>query len=349
MIKAIAWAVALVVAYLSLDRLPKWKKWLHSVQFAAFPVLFNLWLYWITKDIYFRFSDGEPLRWVAITDHGLLSYAKPGFGPDGKPLVQVTRENFKNFKNLSSPLVRIDPENAEWFSPNTAEAMIYYARNNDGTFEFFNRWGYHPGNDEELKPVTKQVKVEYEAWKELRLENEKRAKRMIELKTLFRPIVTDPKDTNIGVVVVRDPPASNNSDQVEKQLLSGLHNAAPKIVFLENYFTPTFSQKGYFDQAYQGDVSTLQEANALSPIDYLLLCRVKTLSEPNSLAQGLVTCRIHFDFRTLDKNGTQVNRGSFDAVGPGLSEEQALDRGMEMLMEKHSSEVLTGIVRKTTN
>jgi hypothetical protein len=111
LIEAIAWAVAIIVAYLGLDRLPKLTKWLHSVRpFAAFPVLFNLWLYWITKDTYFRFSDGKPLQWVAVTDHGLLSYAKPGFGPDGKPLIQVTRENFKNFKNLSSPLVRIDPE-----------------------------------------------------------------------------------------------------------------------------------------------------------------------------------------------------------------------------------------------
>ena len=51
-------------------------------------------------------------------------------------------------------------------------------------------------------------------------------------------------------------------------------------------------------------------------------------------------------FLLLDKDGRQANRGNFEVAGPGLSEALALDRGIELLTERHSTGFLTGITRK---
>jgi hypothetical protein len=361
LLKAIGWALTLLVAYLISRKKAKFlKRWL---VLGILPVLFNLGLYLVTKDLYFRFSDGAPLQWAAITDEGVIYYAKPGFGPDGKPLVRVTAENIKRFKNVGGEVSAVDPERVEWFSPNTGEASIYYYKSPSGDFEFYNRWAHHPGNGQELKPVTVEVRAEYEAWKKERLERESQIKteqaqieekkaaddaresRLRELRELFRPVVTDPKVVNIALVVVCES-KSADCDRVTQRLLSGLQSAAPNVVFLPDYCTPDFTEKGYFEKAYQGDVSALKEIDGFSPIDYLLLCKVNLVTTSSPAGQDLFTCRIDLSFLLLDKDGRQANRGNFEVAGPGLSEAQAVDRGIELLTERHSTGFLTGITTK---
>ena len=359
--KAVGWALALVVAYLTCARKAKFlKRW---QVLGILPVLFNLGLYLLTKDLYFRFSDGTPLQWAAVSDYGVVFYAKPGFGPDGKPLLRVTAENIKRFKYLDGGLSAVNPEHVDWFSPNTGEANIFYYKSPSGSFEFYNRWAHHPGNGQELKPVTAEVRSEYDAWKKERLEretsakaeqaqlkekkgaNDARERHLRELRSLFRPIVTDSNKVNIGLVVMCDS-KSADCDQVAQKLLSGLQAAAPKIVFLPDYFTQDFIEKGYFEKAYQGDASVLKEVAALSPIDYLLLCKVTVLTASNPAIQDLFTSRIDFGFLLLDREGKQANRGNFEVAGPGFSKELALDRGIGLLTERHASQFLGGITTK---
>jgi hypothetical protein len=361
LLKAIGWALALLIAYLICWRKVKFlKRWR---VLGILPVLFNLGLYLLTKDLYFRFSDGTPLQWAAITDHGVIYYAKPGFGPDGKPLVRVTAENIKRFKNVGGGMSAVDPERAEWFSPNTGEASIYYYKSPSGDFEFYNSWAHHPGNGQELQPVTVEVRAEYEAWKKERLALESRIKaeqsqieekkaaddaresRLRELRALFRPIVIDSKEVNIALVVMCAS-KSADCDYVAQRLLSGLQSAAPNIVFVPDYCTPDFMDKGYFEKAYQGDVSVVKEIAGFSPIDYLLLCKVKTVTTASPAVHDLFTCRIDLGFLLLDKEGRRPNRGNLEVVGPGLSEALAVDRSIEMVIERHSTEFLAGITSK---
>jgi hypothetical protein len=361
LLKAIGWAVALLVVYLICARRAKFLKRWRVLGFL--PVVFNLGFYFLTKDLYFRFSDGAPLQWADITDHGVVYYAKPGFGADGRPLVRVTADNFKRLKNLTGGLSAVNPEQVEWFSPNTGDASIYYFKSATGDFEFYDRWGHHPGNGQELKPVTPEVRAEYDARKKEGLErelllrstqvqleqqkaaDEARDSRLSQLRALFRPIVTDAKNVNIALVVMCDS-KSVDCDLVREKLISGLQSAAPNIVFLPNYCTPDFIDKGYFEKAYNGDVSVVKEIDGFSPIDYLLLCKANVVTTSSSAGQDLFTCRIDLGFLLLDKDGRQANRGNFEVAGPGLSEALALDRGIELLTERHSTGFLTGITRK---
>src|SRR5260370_28180672 len=116
---------------------------------------------------------------------------------------------------------------------------------------------------------------------------------------------------------------SADCDQVVRRLLSGLQAAAPKIVFLPDYFTQDFIEKGYFEKAYQGDASVLKEVAALSPIDYLLLCKVTVLTASNPAIQDLFTTRIDFGFLLLDRERKQANRVNFEVAAPGFSKELA--------------------------
>jgi hypothetical protein len=48
----------------------------------------------------------------------------------------VTAGNFKRLKNLTGGLSAVNPEQVEWFSPNTGDASIYYFKSAAGDFEF---------------------------------------------------------------------------------------------------------------------------------------------------------------------------------------------------------------------
>jgi hypothetical protein len=69
-----------------------------------------------------------------------------------------------------------------------------------------------------------------------------------------------------------------------------------------------------------------------------------TTSSP--AAQDLFTCRIDLCFLLLNKDGRQANRGNFEVFGPGLSQVLALDRGIEIVTDRHSTDFLTGITSK---
>jgi hypothetical protein len=140
---------------------------------------------------------------------------------------------------------------------------------------------------------------------------------------------------------------SDNCDQVSRQLLSGLESAAPKIVFLPDYCTPDFIEKGYFEKAYQGDASAIKEVDGLCPSDYLLLCKIKSVTVPSSAARNSFTCRIDLGFLLLDREGRESNRGNFQVAGPGLSEELAVERGMAALTEQYSYQFLPGFPGKS--
>jgi hypothetical protein len=52
-------------------------------------------------------------------------------------------------------------------------------------------------------------------------------------------------------------------------------------------------------------------------------------------------------FLLLDEDGTQAKRGNFEVADPGLSEALALERGIELLTERHSTGFSIGITRKS--
>ena len=55
---------------------------------------------------------------------------------------------------------------------------------------------------------------------------------------------------------------------------------------------------------------------------------------------GLVTSHINLNFRVIDKTGKQVDTGTIQCAGPGLTERESYNRAIELLFQKHSTEIL---------
>jgi len=140
---------------------------------AVFLILYNIGLYQLTKDVQFSFSDGRTMKWYALTPEGVKFYdrsgVEPGYGIQLKP---VTPEVIRHLKLIEKVEFNpVDPEKAIWFNPTTGDPQIWYYQSAGGIFEFFNKPGYHPLTGETLKPVNKQIHLE---WLEKRKKGELR-------------------------------------------------------------------------------------------------------------------------------------------------------------------------------
>jgi hypothetical protein len=278
-------------------------------------------------------------------------------------LIQVTPENYYKLKALDEPLLVVDPEKVDWFNKNTDAPELYFCKHSDGTFEFFNRWGYDPQNNAELQPVTAQVREEYENGRRIKLEEantasslnavavakEKQDERDTQIradqlarlnffKSLFNQKIADPAKHNVVLSVES---TSSNDEFLEGRLIDLLtnHSKLPDISILGGYFSPEFKKSGYFDKAFNGDTSSISEAGAFHPIAAIILCKVESQVKPNQIEDGIVNCDLTLSYVLIDNRGREIGNGAFSVTGLGTTEQQALERALEVLVEKHSDDI----------
>jgi hypothetical protein len=137
---------------------------------GAMAVLFNLSLYAMTKDQAFEFKSGKALKWYAITQEGVVYFDRPGTDPKyGIKLKEVTPENVVVLRRIQNgEYVPIDPKEKPLFNPITGDPQAWFYRHPDGTFEFYDKPGFHPKNGNELAPVTRAVYGEWQEWEKRR-------------------------------------------------------------------------------------------------------------------------------------------------------------------------------------
>lgn len=128
-------------------------------------VLYNVGLYYGTKDAYFAFAKGETLKWCAITPEGVKCSDRPGVDPTyGIPLQAVTPEKVKELLLLQKGEFKpIDPtkEGKPFFNPLTGEPQVWYYKYPDGTVEFYDKPISHPITGARLRPVTQEIILEW--------------------------------------------------------------------------------------------------------------------------------------------------------------------------------------------
>jgi hypothetical protein len=149
-------------------------------------VLYNVGLFFATRDASFGFASGETLKWYAMTPEGVRYYDHPGVDPIyGIELKPVTRDNVRELKRLEQgEALPIDPEQVEFFNAFTGDPQVWYSRDGNGKWEFYNRPGYHPRTGAELHPVSHEL---YEEWFR-ELKEEKRHQREAEKEARQREV-----------------------------------------------------------------------------------------------------------------------------------------------------------------
>ena len=59
--------------------------------------------------------------------------------------------------------------------------------------------------------------------------------------------------------------------------------------------------------------------------------------------EGIISCNISFSFKVFGKKGILIDSGTVSIIGPGYSEETALKRGLEMIVEKDYNRIFRNI------
>ena len=126
-------------------------------------VLYNLSLFWVTREISFSTSGGAPIKWYALTPEGVKFYDRAGVDPNyGIQLKPVTPEVIRKLKLLEKGEFKpVDPARVTFFNPITGEAQVWYYRYPDGALEFYDKPGHHPLTGAPLQAVTQEVYFEW--------------------------------------------------------------------------------------------------------------------------------------------------------------------------------------------
>lgn len=317
--------------------------------------VFFLSLFFLSKDIYFAHSGEETLKWYALTPDGVKFYDSPGIDPVyGITLKPVTPDVIRNLKLLQKGESKtVDPENISWFNPITGDSQIWYYQYPDGSYEFYDKPGYHPITGDPLKPATKQIYFEWKEKAKTRKEQQiamgprpdisEKERRLQEFKSIINRVSNiHPSKPNVAMVIESKRTESGISP--ENALYNHLRTERANII-INLFKEESFKEKGFFREIYDGNTELLKQTDALSKIDNLILGRLNySFSKGTGIDRDLVSCNINFSYKVINKNSDIIKSDSISVIGPGFSEDVALERGLEMLTEKYSNRIFKSVL-----
>jgi hypothetical protein len=325
-------------------------------------IIYNLSLFFLTKDIYFTFSQGSNLKWYALTPEGVKYFDRPGVDPDyGIKLKPVTPDIIKNLKLLvSSNYKPVDPLTAQFFNPITGDAQLWYYKHTDGTFDFFDKPGYDPITGEALQPVTKIVYTEWENKFKLNketnknntkgteesknarveninseLNNSNKLGEVIEFNsTINNKIITSEKPSKIAFVIESNPINLNSASNEFSNKIE-INN----YQIIKDYFNNKFKSEGYFQKIYNGETTLIYKSRIFKDVNYLILGKLDFSFRKNaSLDEDLISCDIDLSYKIFNKQGL-IMSDVINSIGAGFSEQLSSKQAIKILSEKYSKEM----------
>jgi hypothetical protein len=276
---------------------------------------------------------------LEIIDRNLSEIITSPSRPSQKPLLVPSRVEINSIEKL---------KNLHFFDPITGESKIWYSKGTNGRFELFDASGFHPQSREKLKPVTTKDEVaQIVKYFEAEL-TEGRPKpeinrRLLEFNSLVnRKVTTYPNKPNVAIVIESRKTESGVSP--ESTLYDLLRT--DKVNMILNLFKEElFKSKDFFREIYDGNTELLKEADAMSKIDYLILGKLNySLQKGSGIDRDLISCNINFSYKIINKNAEVIRSDNISVIGPGFSEDAALQRGLEMLSEKYSNRIFKTIL-----
>lgn len=331
-----------------------------SALMTAFVVFYNLGLYFSTKDQYFTFQEGKVTKWYAITPDGVKFHDRPGVEPVyGIPLKPVSPEVIRNLKTLERGDFRsVDPSQVTWFNPISGDAQLWFFLGPEGTFEFYNKPGYHPFTNAPLKPVTKDVYYQWKARTARTAEMtrtvesgigskaggatksleftppplDKRQRRLNELKSMVNP--TGPMGQRAVAVLLES--TLSGADQALYGRLKSDRNQ-----LLTNVFRMDVFRSGLFEDLYQGDGEMLRTAVSAAQVGWMIIGKLQhSYRKTAQIDADLFSCELTLNVKLVNHSGVVVQSDMLRSVGPGFSESAALEHAAEALAAQFQERLL---------
>ncbi len=308
--------------------------------------LFFLTMFFLSRDTYFQHYNGAPTKYYAVTPEGIRFFDSPGYDPKyGIKLQPVTPDIINKYQRNKLGFVpnkiNIDsPKDYQFFNPITGEPKVWYYKDENGIFEFFNGPGFHPVFNQELKPVTKEILAELmrkieEAKQQAeaaRIEKEKKKQLQI-LDSYIDKSLVNQKDVREASLIILD---ENRQELpgIESLLNDSLRamGIIPKSIFRKN-----FINEGIFENIFSGQTKKLVDLKVYEQTDYVILGKKKCSYEINQDLSGVITATLSLDLRVYSaKSGELIASTVFREVGAGFSQDEAEKRAIESLNEKIS-------------
>lgn len=145
----------------------------------------------------------------------------------------------------------------------------------------------------------------------------------------------------LGLSIVPIRPDSASDRLAAERLPEMLARVAPDAVqVIPAMFTDGFVREGYFKSAFGGDPTPLKETEALTRARRVALGQTETACTANSSLQGVTNCRVTLTLKVFGEGGRIVDTEHLSETGPDFSEQGAVIRGVELLIERSGSQIL---------
>ena len=161
--------------------------------------------------------------------------------------------------------------------------------------------------------------------------------RLSAFRAVLNPIRLAANKRNIAILIDT---AGSTSAIAPDQALYG-HLKLDQINLITDLFRHDVIARGYFNNIYQGDKELCKLATSASRIDALILGRLTYSFRKGAPSDNdLVSCDITLSCKVINHDGDVTGSDSFRIVGPGFSNEAALERAIELLAEQFTQRIL---------
>jgi len=361
--------MALAWAFSSDDKVKR--RWGRAI-LAGAAVFYFLALWVATKDQKVS-RQGEPLQCYVVTEQGVVwrDIRYLGIDPEtgrpcqpAEPYLLPTLARLDWLLGSGRALEPIDPK-GRFFTP-IGDPVVWFYRTKDGDLEFYDAPGFRPRSRDPLQPITTAVVEEWERREAEKVEAERQrlaamekakleaaAKRQQEedrrahMRSLVIAGTVENASQTLGLAIVPSRPESALDRLAAERLPKGLAEAAPDAVrVIPAMFTDGFVKEGYFASAFAGDPTPLKESEALTRARRIALGQTETACAPNNSVQGLTNCRVALSLKMFGEDGKVIDTEHFTEIGPDFSEQAAVVRGVELLVERSGSRILQATGRQ---
>jgi hypothetical protein len=300
--------------------------------------LYFLSMFFLSKDSYFDYYNGEPLKWYAETPEGLRFYDSPGYDPvynnKLKPTTPGIIEKYKKQQLNMYPkrIILTSVEGVEFFDSISGKPKIWYYQDTEGSFEFFDGPGFHPTYNAELKPVTpgiiinlkKKIRESQEktAGEKEKTEEEKgRQKHLAYRQKYINPFVTNPPGLKEVAILAVDE-KRREEHNIERKLFSilKLHGKNPVLTI----FKKPFIDDGLFEKVFSGNLDIIKALALNNHVDYIILVKKSSKFKKNPQVWDGISSDLTIQVKIITTNPIRVvNSTSISTIGPGFSNEEA--------------------------
>ena len=154
--------------------------------------------------------------------------------------------------------------------------------------------------------------------------------------------LTASSSRQIAVAISPDPQNWVGLDKLKAEL----RNADPRVQ-PDAFDSTKMNADELFANLYDGQTAPLEQSGALTHFQYVVLMRVEERCRPIVVSGiQMISCDLRMQAKAFDNSGQTVANASVEAVGPGFSEDEALDVATKRLASEAKASILAPLQDK---